>query len=163
GDDPAEAHLRVVADALEQAVGDARRAAAARGDRIRPVGLERHVEDARRAGDDRREIRQVVVLEAVLQAEAIAQRRGQQARARRLAEPRRAGEQDVVERVAARDRGLDRDRQLLLERRLADEVLETPRPQRAVELELLLDALRGLDARVAHLRLSACGPRAARW
>ena len=59
-----------------------------------------------------------------------------------LPRPGRAGEQDVVERVAARDGGLDRDRELLLQRRLADEVLEAARPQRAVELELVLDALR---------------------
>ena len=75
---------------------------------------------------------------------------GDDLRERRLAEAGRSGEQDVVEHLAARERGLDRDRELLLERRLADEVLEAARAQRAVELELLLDALRGLDARGAH-------------
>ena len=79
-------------------------------------------------------------------------------RERRLAEPRRAGEQDVVERLAARERRLDRDRELLLQRRLADEVLEAARAQRAVELELLLDALRGLDPRMVHRRAARSAP-----
>ena len=45
-------------------------------------------------------------------------------RERRLAEPRRADEQDVVERLAARLGRLERDRELLLDALLADEVGE---------------------------------------
>ena len=52
----------------------------------------------------------------------------------RLAEPGRAGEQDVVERLAARLRGVERDRELLLHALLADEVVEPARPQRLLEL-----------------------------
>ena len=42
---------------------------------------------------------------------------GEDLRQRRLAQAGRAGEQDVVERLAARGGGLERDRELLLERR----------------------------------------------
>ena len=65
----------------------------------------------------------------------------------------------MVQRLAARLRGLDRDRELLLERRLADEVLQPARAQRAVELVLVDQVLGGLDARRgAHdLRAGAQG------
>ena len=53
---------------------------------------------------------------------------------RGLAEPGRAGEQDVVERLAAPARRLDEDRQLLGDLLLVDEVGEGRRPQRAVEV-----------------------------
>ena len=56
----------------------------------------------------------------------------------RLAEAGRAGEQDVVERLAARASRRERDRELLLDPLLADEVVEPLRPERAVEL-LLVD------------------------
>ena len=55
----------------------------------------------------------------------------------RLAEARRADEQDVVERLAAGLGRLQRDRELLLDPLLPDEVVEAPRPQRAVELVLV--------------------------
>ena len=55
----------------------------------------------------------------------------------RLAEPGRADEQDVVERLAARDRRGQRDLELRLQPLLADELGQVPRPQRAVELVLL--------------------------
>ena len=42
----------------------------------------------------------------------------------------------MVERLAARPRRLERDRELLLDPLLADEVVEPPRPERAVELVL---------------------------
>ena len=45
-------------------------------------------------------------------------------RERGLAQPGRAREQQMVERLAARARGLDRDGQLLAQRLLADELLE---------------------------------------
>ena len=62
--------------------------------------------------------------------------RGRCARGR-LAEPGRADEQHVVERLAARLRRVERDRELLLDPLLADEVVEPARPQRALELVLL--------------------------
>ena len=61
-------------------------------------------------------------------------------RERGLAEPGRAGEQDVVERLAARLRRVERDLQLLLDPLLPDEVAERTRPQRP--LDLLLAARR---------------------
>jgi hypothetical protein len=48
---------------------------------------------------------------------------------RRLAQARRAGEQNVVEGLAARRCRLQRDGELLAQRGLADELLEPPRPQ----------------------------------
>ena len=66
-------------------------------------------------------------------------------RERRLAEAGRAGEQHVVERLAARRRGLERHAELLLHRVLADEVLERARAQRRVGV-LLRPLVRGLDA-----------------
>ena len=50
---------------------------------------------------------------------------------------RRACEQDVVERVRARLRRLERDAQLLLDPLLADEVVEPLRPERLLGLVLL--------------------------
>jgi hypothetical protein len=73
-------------------------------------------------------------------------------RERRLAEPRRPCEQDVVERLAPRRRRLDRDGELLAHRLLADEVLEPAWAQRALELVLLRQHVRRLDARVRHRR-----------
>ena len=61
---------------------------------------------------------------------------GDDLRQRRLAQAGRPGEQDVVERLAARGGGRDRDRELLLQRLLADELVEPLRAQRAVELVL---------------------------
>ena len=53
---------------------------------------------------------------------------------RGLAQPGRAGEQDVVERLAAALRRLDEDRELLGDLLLVDEVGEGLRAQRAVEV-----------------------------
>ena len=64
---------------------------------------------------------------------------------RGLAEAGRAGEQDVVERVAAVAGGADGDLELGLQRLLADELVEPPRAQRDVELVLDADVGR-LDA-----------------
>ena len=82
---------------------------------------------------------------------------GEDLRQRRLAQAGRAGEQDVVQRLAAQPRGLQRDRQLVLEAVLADEVLQRARAQRAVEV--LLEGLVGrLDPHAGHARAarSAC-------
>ncbi len=79
-----------------------------------------------------------------------------------LPRPGRAGQQDVIERVAARGRGGDRDAELLLELVLPDELLEPPRAERRVEVVLgaLVRRLHALDARRAdHQRratFSAC-------
>ena len=70
----------------------------------------------------------------------------------RLAEARRADEEDVVERLAAGLGRLQRDRELLLDPLLPDEVVEAARPQRAVELVLVgLD--RGRQELGAHAAL----------
>src|SRR5436305_1565152 len=53
-----------------------------------------------------------------------------------LAEPRRPGEQNVVERLAAAARRLDEDLELLLDVRLADEVGKAARPERLLEVVL---------------------------
>src|SRR4051812_8929406 len=241
GDDAAVAHLGVVAHAPQEPVGDTRRRAGAGRDRARAGGLDLDAQDRRAAPDDDRELLDRVGLEAGLDAEAVAQRRGQQPRARRradqrerrqlerhharagaladgdrqpavlhggvegllqravepvdlvdeehrarlergeeggdvalalerrarrlherhlelagddlgqrrLAQPGRAGEQQVIERVAARARRLDGDRELLLEAILADELLKPPRAQR--DVELVLDQLdRRLDPRAGQ-------------
>ena len=75
GDHALHAHLGEVAHALEQAVGHARGAPAARRDRVRAVVLEVDLEDARGAPHDDRELVHRVGLEARLDAEAVAQRR----------------------------------------------------------------------------------------
>ena len=54
----------------------------------------------------------------------------------RLAEPGRADEQDVVERLVPRRRRGQRDLELVLEPLLTDELVESPRPERAVEIVL---------------------------
>ena len=59
-----------------------------------------------------------------IDAEADAELVAHDLRERRLAEARRADEEDVVERLPARLRGLERDRELLLDALLADEVRE---------------------------------------
>src|SRR5581483_6988265 len=59
-------------------------------------------------------------------------------RERGLAEPGRAGEQHVVERLVTRTGGGERDRELLLHSLLADEVGEAARPERALELLFLV-------------------------
>jgi hypothetical protein len=73
----------------------------------------------------------------------------------RLAEPRRAGEEQVVDGLAAPAGRLDDDRQVLLQLALADEVGEQPRPQPD------LDEVLGLagDARFEEL-VTHVAPRA---
>ena len=71
---------------------------------------------------------------------------------RRLAEARRAGEEHVLARLAAGLGGLQKDRELLLQLRLADELVQAMRAQRAVELLLaggdqcVGQAMGGVDA-----------------
>src|SRR6266511_831137 len=72
-------------------------------------------------------------------------------RERRLPEARRPGEQDVVERLAAPLRGFERDRELLLDARLADEVVEGLRAEGALELGVFRQQLAHYDAHAAFL------------
>ena len=80
---------------------------------------------------------------------------GEDLRQRRLPQPGRAGQQDVVECLAACSRRLQRHRELLLELLLADEVAEALWSQRAVEV-LLEGGVGGLDAR--HERAARSAP-----
>ena len=77
---------------------------------------------------------------------------GDDLRQRGLAQARRPGEQHVVERLAARGCRLDGDLQLLAQPVLAHELLEGPRAQRAVELVLVVERARSLDALETQLR-----------
>ena len=70
-------------------------------------------------------------------AEADAELLAHDLRQRRLPEPGRAGEQHVVERLAAPLGGVERDAELLLDPLLADEVVEPARPQGALDLLVL--------------------------
>jgi hypothetical protein len=72
----------VVADAAQQAVGDAWRAAGAHGDLGGAVAVDGHAEDVGRALDDEAELVVGVELQAQQDAEARAQRRREQAGAR---------------------------------------------------------------------------------
>ena len=120
--DAGPADLGPVADAAQQPVGDARRAAAARGDRERAGLVDPHVEDLGRAVDDAREVGGRVGLEPVLDAEAVAQRRREQPGARRRADER---ERRQVERDDARAGALpDRDRQPRVLHRRVEGLLE---------------------------------------
>ena len=123
-------------------------------DDVEPEVLERRVEDLLgRAGEpvdlvdeehvarlERREHRRDVLLlerRAGDRAEAHAELLPDDLRERRLAETGRAGEQDVVERLAPRLRRVERDRELLLDALLADEVVEPARAERAFGLLVL--------------------------
>ena len=65
---------------------------------------------------------------------------------RRLAEPGRAVEQRVVERLAAVPRRGDRDLQVLSDPILADVVVERAGPEPGLVLDVLVDARRSDDA-----------------
>src|SRR5262249_43981740 len=89
-------------------------------------------------------------------AEADAELAPHDLRERRLAEARRAREQQVVERLAARLRRVERDRELLLDALLPDEVVERRRPQRALQL-LLAAVVDDGRQQLAHAAfLNAC-------
>src|SRR5439155_23108614 len=72
----------------------------------------------------------------------------------RLAEARRPGEQDVVEGLVPCPRRLERDRQLLLDPLLADELVQVARAKRLLDLEIptLVDDRRD-ETRGAHAAL----------
>ena len=73
-------------------------------------------------------------------------------RERRLPEAGWTDEQDVVERLAAGLRRLQRDVELLLRALLADEVVESPRPQRLLDL-LVAFAQGGCEELARHAAL----------
>ncbi len=77
-------------------------------------------------------------------------------RQRRLAEAGRAGEQHVVERLAAPARRLDEDAEILAQLALADELVEAQRAEGRLA-RILLAPLRRDHARLAH-RPSSCSP-----
>ena len=81
-------HMREVAHALEQPPRDARRAARAPRDLVGAVGRHRNAEHARAARHDQLEFLLGVEIEPHRNAEAVAQRRGEQARARGRADQR---------------------------------------------------------------------------
>ena len=81
-------------------------------------------------------------------AKADAELAGDDLGERGLAEPRRAEEQDMVERIAAALGGLDEHAQILARRLLADEFVERLRAQRRVEI--LGPAIAGNDAFLLH-------------
>ena len=68
------AHFCDVADAAQDAVGDARRPAGATRDLVRGVVVDLDGEDARRAAHDRGELVALVVAQAECHAEAVAKR-----------------------------------------------------------------------------------------
>src|SRR5207244_10715123 len=96
-------------------------------------------EDAARAaaGQDRGHVAPALERRAGRRAEADAELLADDEGEARLAEPRRADQQQVVERLTAGPGRLERDRELLLDPLLADELVQPPRPQRPVELVLV--------------------------
>ena len=85
-DAPVGQHLRVVAHASEQSVGDARGAARAPRDLARARRLYLHVQNLRRAVDDDLQILLRIKIEVEDDAEAPAQRCGDESGARRRAD-----------------------------------------------------------------------------
>src|SRR6266571_5577434 len=77
----------------------------------------------------------------------------------RLAEPGRTDQQHVVERVVARLRGGERDRELVLDPRLSDEIGQTPRAQRFLEDLLLRNDRRGQELGGHYAAFNACRTR----
>jgi hypothetical protein len=75
-------------------------------------------------------------------------------RERGLAQARRAVEQHVIERLAALPRRGDRDVQVLAQSILPDVLVERPRPQSGLVLDVFGDAAPGHEAFVGHLRIS---------
>src|SRR6266702_3677898 len=87
-DAPGRAHFRKIARAAQQAIGDARRAAAAARDFFSATFVHLDVQNFRRAVNDDQQIRRLVKIQPVHDAEPRAQRRGNQSRAGRRADQR---------------------------------------------------------------------------
>ena len=101
-------------------------------------------------GEQRRDVALALERRAGRLHEPHAHLLGDDLRERRLAQAGRPGQEHVVERLAARDRRLHRDRELLADAVLADELLERARAQRAVEVVLAVEHAGRLDARAAR-------------
>ena len=115
---------------------------------------EEHVARLER-GEDRGDVALALERRAGDLADADAELLADDLRERGLAEAGRAREQDVVERLAARLRRVERDRELLLHALLADEVGERLRAQRAVELLLAARRERRREEPARSCRLPA--------
>src|SRR5205085_1709840 len=154
GDAPVVLDLGVVAHAPEQAVGDARGAARAPRYLARAAVVNVGVEDVGGAADDGRQLFVRVEVEVEGDAEAPAQGRGDGAGGRahfrvhlvgddvgerRLAEAGRAGQQDVVERLATPARGPYEDAQVPGRLLLADVLGEPRRPQGKLDQLLVVE------------------------
>ena len=124
------AHLGDVADAPENPVRHARRAASAAGDLLARGVLDLDAENAGRAADDRRELSRLVVAEPEGHPEAVSERRRQEAGSGGRADER---ERRQIERQRAGARTLADDdvEPEVLERRVQD-LLD--RPVHAVDL-----------------------------
>ena len=83
-------HLGVVAHPPQQPVGDARRASGAQSQLACPLLVDVHPQDVGRAPHDERQVVHRVVVQPVREAEAVAQRRGDEPRARGGADEREA-------------------------------------------------------------------------
>ncbi len=86
-------------------------------------------------------------------ADADAELLAEDVREARLAETGRADEEDVVERLASPLRRVERDRELLLDALLADELVEPARAEAPLELFLVLADLRCQERCGAHAAL----------
>ena len=129
GDDRRFVDLREVAHAAQQAIGDSRGAARARRELVRASFVDRDIQQSRGAADDLAQLGVIVKVEMEMLAEAVAQRRAQQARAR--------GRADQRERI---HRELHRARA----HPLADHDVKLEVLHRGVE-PLLDDALQAMD------------------
>ena len=105
------------------------------------------------AGEDRGHVALLLERRAGDRAQPDAELLADDGRERRLPEAGRADEEDVVERVAARLRRLERDLELLLRALLADEVGEAARAERLLDLLVALLERRGEELRRAHAAL----------
>ena len=105
-------------------------------------------------GEDRRHVALPLERRAGDRAQPDVELLADDRRERRLAEARRPDEENVVERLAARLRRLQRDVELLLDPLLADEVVESPRTQRLLDLFVAF-AQRGRE----ELDTSRCAPQ----
>ena len=146
------AHDDVDAEVLERRIEDLLRRAAHAVDLVD----EEHV-----ARLERREDRGDVLLldgRPGDRADADAELLADDVREARLAEARRPGEQHVVERLAARLRGVERDLELLLDALLPDELVEPARAERLLDLLLVL-VQDGRDERAHAALRNACRTR----
>ena len=108
-----------IADPAQQPAGDARRAAGAARDLQRAVVAERHRQDARAAPHDHLQLLDRIEIEADRNAEAVAQRVGEQAEPRRRGDQREAGEIDL-DRARRRSLADDQVELEILHRRIED-------------------------------------------